>query len=121
MCFSSDGKTGKRSVKTAKISCEGLLTAAFQNENVAIDAPAMTCTDQSRFSGAAITCRPADADTACTFAQKNNPPVFDGEDVFDGVALFAPAVTCLACHAVFWPAAWAVCAVDDECQAWTFR
>ena len=73
LCFSSDGKTGKRSVKTAKISCEGLLTAAFQNENVAIDAPAMTCTDQSRFSGAAITCRPADADTACTFAQKNNP------------------------------------------------
>ena len=54
------------------------------------------------------------------FAKENNPPVFDGEDVFDGIALFASAVTRLARHAVFWPATWAVCAIDDECQARKF-
>ena len=58
--------------------------------------------------------------TRLGFAQKNNPPVPDGEDVLDGVALFAAAVTGFACHAVLWPAARAVSAIDDECQGGNF-
>ena len=54
------------------------------------------------------------------FAQKNDAPVPDSEDVLYGVALFAPAVTRLASHAVFWPAARAVCAIDDERQGRKF-
>ncbi len=50
------------------------------------------------------------------FAQKNNAAAHDCEDVFDGIALFAPTVTGFARHAVLWPATWAVCAIDDECQ-----
>lgn len=69
LCFKPDGKTGRRTIRTPTVTCEGPLSTEFQNGNVRIQAPRMTCSNKTTFSEATIVCRPRDSQTICEATQ----------------------------------------------------
>lgn len=69
LCFKPDGKTGQRTIRTPTVTCEGPLSTEFQNDNVRIQAPRMTCSNKSTFSEATIVCRPKGSQTICEATQ----------------------------------------------------
>ena len=73
LCFEPDGKTGRRTIRNARISCEGSLAADFQGSDVRIAAPTMSCSNNRNFSEATIVCRPAGNQTICEASQPGVP------------------------------------------------
>lgn len=73
LCFGADGKSGQRTIRNQRISCEGPLTAEFQGNDVRIAAPRMKCSNNAGFSEATIVCRPAGNQTICETSQPGVP------------------------------------------------
>ena len=78
LCFDAGGKTGKRTIRNSKISCEGPLSANLTEKSVTIMAPPMRCTGGPPFfSQATIICVAEGSQTLCKVTQPGHSDPID--------------------------------------------
>ena len=77
LCFDAGGKTGKRTIRNAKMSCEGPLSASFTEKAVTIRAPPIQCTGGRAFSQATIVCVAEGSQTLCKVTQPSHQDPID--------------------------------------------